>query len=122
MQKEDFNYDYAPDPLNQSTEGSVGHIVEPPMMPMYSSAPQGSSHGLGLQGDEIVLKFYKSRDTAKKCGKIIMYLGYAMMILDGIGIFGGIVNIIQFMTSPKNGENPQFSAEAAFTPAQMVFG
>ena len=101
MSNKDFDYEYNADPLN-STHSSEGHSMEPPSMPIYSSAPQGSNPNiLGLQGDEIVLKFHKSRKTAKKCGKVIMYIGYTLMVLNTLGLLVQLSWIITGRVGPN---------------------
>lgn len=98
MNEDKFNYEYDPNPLN-STRSSEGHPVDPPQMPMYSNSPQGSD--LGLQGDEILMSFHKSRKTAKKCGKVIMYLGYFLMVGNLFGLVIEAGQMIQIATGNR---------------------
>jgi hypothetical protein len=83
--------------------------------PAYSSAHQGSNP----QGDELVFKFHKSRKTAKKCGKVIMYIGYILMVLNSIDIFFQISRLL-YTGKPENIST--FIPENALSKPQLIFG
>ena len=81
-----------------STEENGHTYSQPPNMPVYQQQPSlGASGGGDHLDNSITLRFKKNRKTAQRCGKGLMYLGYILMFLDGLGVISGVFNIIIYL-------------------------
>lgn len=47
--------------------------------------------------------FYKDRKRAKKCGKIVMYVGYILLVVNVIAAILGVLGLFGLKMDPNRG-------------------
>jgi len=69
--------------------------MRPPSLGHYQSQPSSLNISTDTTNNTVSLKFTKNRSRTKKCGRLLMYLGYLQMALDLVAfgfIFSSMFN------------------------------
>ena len=64
------------------------------------------------------VRFYKDRKKAKKCGKVLMYIGYFLVIGSSISIFKTMLNVFGVYLD----DGKRYRDLKMFTAGQLALG
>lgn len=87
---------------SSSQESDPGYVMRPPSLGHYQSQPSSLSISNDSTNNTVNLKFTKNRSRTKKCGRLLMYLGYLQMVLDLVGVVFIVVELVNYGKSRRH--------------------